>query len=36
MKKNSTVVVGRKQIFNERQLTIGMDLGDRFTYYCVL
>jgi transposase len=36
MKKNSTVGSRRKQIFKERQLTIGMDLGDRFTYYCVL
>jgi len=36
MKKNSTVASKRKQIFNEKKLTIGMDLGDRFTYYCVL
>jgi transposase len=36
MKKNSTVATKRKQIFKQRQLTIGMDLGDRFTYYCVL
>ena len=36
MKKNSTVAPKRKQIFKERKLTIGMDLGDRFTYYCVL
>jgi len=36
MKKNSTVATSRKQIFKEKQLTIGMDLGDRFTYYCVL
>jgi transposase len=36
MKKNSTVAIRRKQIFKGKKLTIGMDLGDRFTYYCVL
>jgi transposase len=36
MKKNSTVATRRKQIFKERKLTIGRDLGDKFTYYCVL
>ena len=36
MKKNSTVAIVRKQNFKERKLTIGMDLGDRSTYYCVL
>src|ERR1700691_6299424 len=36
MKKNSTEATRRKQIFKQKQLTIGMDLGDRFTYYCVL
>ena len=36
MKKNSTVATMRKKISNEKKLTIGMDLGDRFTYYCVL
>ena len=36
MKKNSTVATRRKQIFKQSQLTIGMDLGDRFTYYCIL
>jgi hypothetical protein len=36
MKKNSTVAIRRKRIFKPKQLTIGMDLGDRFTYYCVL
>jgi transposase len=36
MKKNSTVATRRKQIFKEKKFTIGMDLGDRFTYYCVL
>ena len=36
MKKNSTVAIRRKQIFKRKTLTIGMDLGDRFTYYCIL
>jgi transposase len=36
MKKNSTVATKRKKIFHEKKLTIGMDLGDRFTYYCIL
>jgi len=36
MKKNSTVTITRKQNFKGTKLTIGMDLGDRFTYYCVL
>ncbi|MGD0907621.1 MAG: transposase [Candidatus Acidiferrales bacterium] len=36
MKNNSTVATRRKQIFKQKRLTIGMDLGDRFTYYCVL
>jgi hypothetical protein len=36
MKKNSTVATSRKQIFKEKKLTIGMDLGDQFTYYCVV
>src|SRR5689334_21117972 len=37
MKKDSTVATKRKQIFREqKKLTVGMDLGDQFTYYCVL
>jgi len=36
MKKNNTVASSGKQIFEGQKLTIGMDLGDRFTYYCVL
>jgi len=36
MKKNSTMATSRKQIFKGKKLTIGMDLGDRFTYYCIL
>jgi transposase len=36
MKKNSTEATKRKQILSGKKLTIGMDLGDQFTYYCVL
>jgi transposase len=36
MEKNITVATRRKQIFKGKKLTIGMDLGDRFTCYCVL
>ena len=36
MRKSSTTERKRKQILNPEKLTIGMDLGDRFTYYCVL
>src|SRR5258707_3990916 len=36
MKKNSTVAVGRKQILKQAKLTIGLDLGDRSSHYCML
>jgi len=36
MKKNSTVAVGQKQIFKQAKLTIGLDLGDRTSHYCIL
>jgi transposase len=36
MKKISTVVVERIQIFKEHQRTIGLDLGDRTSHYCIL
>jgi transposase len=36
MKKISTVEVERIQIFKENQLTIGLDLGDRTSHYCIL
>jgi transposase len=36
MKKISTVVIEGMQIFKENQLTIGLDLGDRWSFYCVL
>jgi transposase len=36
MRKISTMRVTGRKIFNGRQLTIGLDLGDRFSFYCVL
>jgi Transposase len=36
MKKNSTVAVGRKQILKQAKWTIGLDLGDRTSYSCIL
>jgi transposase len=36
MKKISTVAIEKIQIFREHQLTIGLDLGDRWSFYCVL
>jgi hypothetical protein len=36
MKNNSTVAMPRKRNVSAKKLTIGMDLGDRFSYYCVL
>jgi len=36
MKKTSTVRVNRNMIFKGHQLTIGVDLGDRWSCYCVL
>jgi transposase len=36
MKKNSTVRTGRKQIFKQARLTIGLDLGDRSSHFCLL
>src|SRR6266436_4314024 len=36
MKKNSTVVKRRNEIFKQPKLTIGLDLGDRTSYYCIL
>jgi transposase len=36
MKKNSTVAAGRKQIFKQATLTIGLDLGDRSSHSCML
>src|SRR3984957_15189282 len=36
MKKISTVQRVRNEIFKEQKLTIGVDLGDRWSFYCVL
>jgi transposase len=36
MKKTSTVRVNRNTIFKGHKLTIGLDLGDHWSYYCVL
>src|SRR6202030_2226542 len=36
MKKISTMQVFGKEIFKEQKLTIGVDLGDRWSFYCVL
>jgi transposase len=36
MKKISTVAIGGIQIFKDNQLTIGLDLGDRTSHYCIL
>ena len=36
MKKSSTVGVKQIKNFPERKLTIGLDLGDRASWYCVL
>jgi transposase len=36
MKKISTVQTFKSEIFMEQKLTIGVDLGDRWSFYCVL
>src|SRR5437879_12233815 len=36
MRKISTVAMGRIENFKGHQLTIGLDLGDRFSHYCIL
>ncbi len=36
MKKISTVAINGKKIFKEPKLTIGLDLGDRTSHYCIL
>jgi hypothetical protein len=36
MKKISTVQVFSNEILKEQKLTIGLDLGDRWSFYCVL
>jgi len=36
MKKGSTAAVKTTQKFSQPKLTIGLDLGDRNSWYCVL
>src|ERR1700694_6249405 len=36
MKKTSTILVNGNMIFKGHKLTIGLDLGDRWSFYCVL
>ena len=36
MKKISTVQAFSNEIFKGQKLTIGLDLGDRWSFYCVL
>ena len=36
MRKISTAAMGRIEKFKDRKLTIGLDLGDRFSHYCIL
>ncbi|HEY6264855.1 MAG TPA: hypothetical protein VIW93_08640 [Candidatus Acidoferrum sp.] len=36
MKKISIMQVFGNEIFKEQKLTIGLDLGDRWSFYCVL
>ena len=36
MKKVSTVAAKQSSNFFEQKLTIGLDLGDRSSWYCVL
>src|SRR5260370_16480145 len=36
VKKISTVAINGKKIFKEPKLTIGLDLGDRTSHYCIL
>jgi transposase len=36
MRKISTVETGRVENFKDHKLTIGFDLGDRFSHYCIL
>ena len=36
MKKGSTAAAQPLSQFSRQKLTMGLDLGDRFSYYCVL
>ena len=35
MKKISTVLIFGNEIFKEQKLTIGVDLGDLWSFYCI-
>ena len=36
MKKTITVQAFQSEILKQQKLTIGLDLGDRWSFYCVL
>src|SRR6202040_3779501 len=36
MKKTNTMQVFKSEILKDQKLTIGLDLGDRWSFYCVL
>ena len=36
MKKISTVAMRGNEIFRELKLTVGLDLGDQASHYCIL
>ena len=36
MKKIITVAKNRNEIFKQQQLTIGVDVGDQISHYCIL
>jgi len=36
MRKSSTVAMDRIENFRDHKVTIGLDLGDRFSHYCIL
>ena len=36
MKKISTMQASSSEILKQQKLTIGVDLGDRWSFYCVL
>jgi len=35
MKKISTVQIFKSEIFKEQKLTVGVDLGDLWSFYCI-
>jgi transposase len=36
VKKTTTVTKNRNEIFKQQQLTIGVDVGDHISHYCIL